>query len=65
MVPLAIRGTRSVLRDGQWRPRRGVVRIIVAPPLAPDGGDWAAAVRLRERARAAILAVCGEPDAGG
>jgi 1-acyl-sn-glycerol-3-phosphate acyltransferase len=29
---------------------------------APDGGDWTAAIRLRDRARAAILAACGEPD---
>ena len=65
VVPLAIRGIRSVLRDGQWRPRRGVIQIIVMPPIAPDGGDWAAAVRLRDRARAAILAVCGEPDLAG
>jgi 1-acyl-sn-glycerol-3-phosphate acyltransferase len=62
VVPVAIRGTRSVLRDGQWRPRPGLVRVIVTPPLAPDGSDWAAAVRLRERARSAILAACGEPD---
>ena len=63
VIPLALRGTRSVLRDGQWQPRAGVVRIVVMPPLVADGGDWAAAVRLRERARAAILAACGEPDA--
>jgi len=62
LVPVAIRGTRSVLRDGQWRPRRGVIQIIVTPALVPDGSDWAAAVRLRDRARAAILAACGEPD---
>jgi len=62
VIPVAIRGTRSVLRDGQWRPRRGLVRIIVTPALAPDGSDWAAAIRLRDRARAEILAVCGEPD---
>jgi hypothetical protein len=53
---------RSVLRDGQWLPRRCIVQIVVDPPLAPDGRDWDAAVRLRDRARAAILAGCGEPD---
>jgi 1-acyl-sn-glycerol-3-phosphate acyltransferase len=62
VLPLAIRGTRSVLRDGQWRPRPGLIQIVVTPPLAPDGSDWAAAIRLRDRARAAILAVCGEHD---
>jgi 1-acyl-sn-glycerol-3-phosphate acyltransferase len=65
VTPLAIRGTRSVLRDGQWRPRPGLVQIIVTPPLTPDGDDWAAAIRLRDSARAAILAACGEPDLAG
>ena len=62
LVPVAIRGMRSVLRDGQWLPRRGIVQIVVHPPLTPDGRDWGSAVRLRDRARAAILAGCGEPD---
>ena len=62
VIPVAIRGTRSVLRDGQWLPHRGIVQVIVTPPLAPEGRDWAAAVRLRDRSRAAILAACGEPD---
>jgi 1-acyl-sn-glycerol-3-phosphate acyltransferase len=62
VIPLAIRGTRSLLRDGQWRPRLGPIQIIVMPALAPDGADWAAAIRLRDRARTAILAACGEPD---
>ena len=64
VVPVAIRGTRSVLRDGQWLPRCGVVHIVVTPAISPDGSDWAAAVRVRDRARAAILAACGEPDRG-
>ena len=62
VVPVALRGTRFVLRDGQWLPRRGLVQIVVLPPIHPDGTDWAAAVRLRERTRAAILGACGEPD---
>jgi 1-acyl-sn-glycerol-3-phosphate acyltransferase len=62
VVPVALRGTRSVLRDGQWLPRRGLIQIVVMPPLVAEGRDWAAAVRLRERTRTAILGVCGEPD---
>jgi 1-acyl-sn-glycerol-3-phosphate acyltransferase len=65
LVPVAMRGTRSVLRDGQWFPSRALIQIIVSAPLLPDGHDWAAAVRLRDRARAAILAGCGEPDLAG
>ena len=62
VVPVALRGTRSVLRDGQWLPRRGVIQIVVSPALRPEGSDWSAAVQLRDRARGAILSTCGEPD---
>jgi 1-acyl-sn-glycerol-3-phosphate acyltransferase len=65
VVPVAIRGTRSVLRDGQWFPNRALIQIIVSAALLPSGHDWAAAVRLRDRARAAIAAGCGEPDLVG
>jgi hypothetical protein len=51
------------LRSGQWFPRRGDVSIRVGPLLAPDGKDFAAAVRLRDKTRAEILENCGEPDA--
>jgi 1-acyl-sn-glycerol-3-phosphate acyltransferase len=62
VVPVSIRGTRSILRDGQWLPRRGAVVITIGPPLIPEGTDWAAAVRLRDAARAEISRRCGEPD---
>lgn len=61
VIPVAIRGTRSVLRDGQWLPHRGIVQVVVTAPLPPEGRDWSAAVGLHDRARAAILAACGEP----
>jgi 1-acyl-sn-glycerol-3-phosphate acyltransferase len=63
VVPIAIRGTRSVLRDGQWLPRRGPIGVVIGSPLWPDGTDWPAAMRLRNTARAEILHYCGEPDA--
>jgi 1-acyl-sn-glycerol-3-phosphate acyltransferase len=65
VVPVTIRGTRSMLRAGSWFPRRGRLEVIVELAIAPDGEDWAAAVRLRDAARAAILRHCGEPDLGG
>jgi acyl carrier protein len=65
VVPAALRGVRSVLRDGRWYPRRAPVSVTFSAPVAPDGEDWAAAVRLRERVRAEILRHCGEPDLSG
>jgi len=62
VVPITLRGTRSVLRAEQWFPRRHPLEVIIGSPLRPDGSDWSAAVRLRDAARAEILRHCGEPD---
>ncbi|MSQ52175.1 MAG: acyl-phosphate glycerol 3-phosphate acyltransferase [Betaproteobacteria bacterium] len=62
VVPVAIRGLRSVLRDGTWYLRRAPVTVTIGAPLEPAGGDWAAAVKLRDAVRAEILKSCGEPD---
>jgi 1-acyl-sn-glycerol-3-phosphate acyltransferase len=62
VVPVAIRGTRSLLRSGGWFPRRGTLIVIAMPPINPKGTDWNAAMDLRRRARDAILRHCGEPD---
>ena len=66
VVPVAIRGSRSLLRAGQWFPRRGALLVTIADPILPplDIPDiFAAAINLRDGARAAILRHCGEPDA--
>jgi 1-acyl-sn-glycerol-3-phosphate acyltransferase len=62
VVPVTIRGTRSILRGGSWFPRRGTLTLVVAEPVYPDGSDWAASVRLRDEARARMLKHLGEPD---
>jgi 1-acyl-sn-glycerol-3-phosphate acyltransferase len=67
VLPVAVRGTRSILRAGQWIPLRGPVAVTIGHPVfpptaAPDG--FRAAVTLRDAARAHILAHCGELDAG-
>jgi len=62
LVPVTIRGSRSVLRDGSWFARRGAIVVTIAAPLLPQGSDWNAAVALRDAARSEILRHCGEPD---
>ena len=62
MVPIALRGTRSLLRDLRWLPVRHPIEVRVLPPMLADGRDWSAAVRLRDRVREAMLVACGEPD---
>jgi len=62
VVPVALRGVRSVLRDGTWYARRHPMAVTFGAPIAPDGDDWNAAVRLRDRVRAEVLKHCGEQD---
>ncbi|MGB7542702.1 MAG: AMP-binding protein [Burkholderiales bacterium] len=64
VVPVTLRGTRSVLRDGTWLPRRQPIQVLIHSPLRPQGQDWSAALRLRNEARRIILEHCGEPDLG-
>ncbi len=67
VVPIAIRGTRSILRSGSWFPRRGAITVTIGeaiePVAAPPAIDpWTQALRLRDAAREHILRHCGEPD---
>ena len=62
-MPVTIRGTRAVLPDETWRPRRGPVTVTIGRPILPRGKDWSAALALRDAARRDILQHCGEPDA--
>jgi len=62
VVPIALRGVRSVLRDETWYLRRYPISVTIGAPIAPEGTDWNSAVKLRDRARAEILKHCGEHD---
>lgn len=65
LQPVALAGGRDRLRDGHWLPGRGTVRVTLGPTLDPGplpGSEWERALALRDTARAAILAGCGEPD---
>ena len=61
VVPISLRGTRSVLRDGSWWPRREKVTVQVHAPLTVEADSWSDAVRLRDAARDRIAQGCGEP----
>ncbi|MBN2427319.1 MAG: AMP-binding protein [Deltaproteobacteria bacterium] len=67
VVPVAIRGSRSILRGSSWLPHRNAVTITVGKTIEPQRSDgsnnsWQTAVRLRDAAREEILRYCGEPD---
>ncbi len=62
IVPVGIRGSRDVVRPGGRFPRRGAVYVAIGDPIPPSGRGWSATLDLRDRARAAILALSGEPE---
>ncbi|MDQ3775497.1 MAG: AMP-binding protein [Pseudomonadota bacterium] len=69
VVPVVMRGTRYILRDGNWIPTPGPVRIEIGAAIDPGaleaeaGGDaWKTALLLRTRTREYLLAHCEEPD---
>jgi 1-acyl-sn-glycerol-3-phosphate acyltransferase len=65
VVPIALRGTRSILRSGSWFPRRGSISIQIGRPIEPDPAEtdaWSRALKLRDLSRQHILRHCGEPD---
>jgi 1-acyl-sn-glycerol-3-phosphate acyltransferase len=62
VVPITIRGTRSMLRGGSWLLRRGEILIHIGAPILPLGDNFQSGVALRDLVRAEILAHCREPD---
>ena len=69
VVPIAIRGTRSILRSGSWFPHRGDVTVEIGEPVETSDilvkhrdNRWKTAMELRDRCRDFILRHCGEPD---
>jgi 1-acyl-sn-glycerol-3-phosphate acyltransferase len=62
MVPVGLAGTRGILRGDSGFARPGRIVVAVGPTIAPQGDDWQAALRVRDAAREAILALCREPD---
>ncbi|MDH5601511.1 MAG: AMP-binding protein, partial [Gammaproteobacteria bacterium] len=69
VVPVAIRGTRSILRAGSWAVRHGNVTITIGKALAPEvltqgqtNDSWSVAVKLKQAAHQHILRYCGEAD---
>ena len=63
IVPIALEGTRRVLRDGTWLPRPSRIAITICPPIAPptSAKDWQQIVRVRDSARQIIARFAREP----
>lgn len=69
VIPVAIRGTRSILRSGSWFPHHGSISLDIGEALQSkvimekhNNDIWHAALELRNQSREFILRHCGEPD---
>lgn len=69
VVPIAIRGTRSILRSDSWFPHHGSIHLEIGKAIHPEAfqetaanNNWDKAIELRNQSREFILRYCGEPD---
>jgi len=69
VVPIAIRGTRSILRSDSWLPRHGNITITIGQAVSPEvlsegqtEDNWSVAIKLKNAAHQHILRYCGEVD---
>jgi len=69
VVPIAIRGTRSILRAQSWFPRHGSITLTIGEPIklavtpvTEQTDIWQVALKLRTAAREHIVRYSGEPD---
>jgi 1-acyl-sn-glycerol-3-phosphate acyltransferase len=64
IVPIGLAGTRRLLRDGTWIPRRVPLEVEIAEPLQP-GRSFADVVRVKEETAEILAHLSGEPRLGG
>jgi len=62
ILPVALNGTREILRGDSRTPSPGKAQVFIGSELAPGGEGWSDAARLRDEARAFVLRHCGERD---
>jgi len=65
VIPLALNGTRVLLRGEERRPHFSRLRVQIGAPATAPGSDWQAALRLRDSMRLWIAERVDEPDAAG
>ena len=62
VIPLLIRGSRSVLPAGSWLPQYGALEISILSALSAPGNDGDAASQLQHAVRISMLKELDEPD---
>lgn len=66
IIPIAIKGTRSILRPGAWFPQYGEIEVEIGEEITLEGqnglDEWHKALALSKKSREFILKHCNEPD---
>ena len=62
ICPVAIKGARLILREENRLMRPGALTVTVLDAIQPKGTEWQDVTQLRQEARMAIAAHCGEPS---
>ena len=62
ICPVAMQGTRVILRDVELLMRPGFIKVTICPPIQPLGKEWREVTQLRSAVRAEIIKYCGEPS---
>lgn len=61
ICPIALQGTRTLLRDDEKLLCPSRITVTVSDPVFSGGTEWKEVTELRQRVRMAIAAHCGEP----
>ena len=62
VCPVALQGTRVILRANQRTMRPGRINITICEPVVPPGKEWQDVTQLKNVVRAEISQYCGEPS---
>lgn len=62
VCPIALQGTRQLLRDDEKLLRPSRITLTVCEPIMPKGSEWQDVTQLRNEVRAKIAQYCGEPS---
>lgn len=62
VCPIALSGTRVILRNDEKLMCPGRITVTVCEPIKPNGSEWQDVTQLRNEVRAEIAKYCGEPS---
>lgn len=62
VCPIAINGSRTILRNSEKTLKPGRIKITISEPIEAKGSEWKDVIALRQEVHAKIAVFCGEPS---